>query len=162
MALKKVNTNTVKKKPANLESENQRLSPWFEDYQDLFTFKIRPVSEAFIERLAKEIIEWSEKEENLVLGKFLVSKRMQEETFRRWMKKSPILADAHALAKKNIACRREHGGITRKLDPTFAFNSMPIYDSEWKEFFQWKSNLKQDEGNQQKIVVEINDLSKKD
>ena len=38
---------------------------------------------------------------------------------------------------------------------------MPMYDPAWKEFMQWKASLKQDDGNQQKVVVEINDLSLK-
>ena len=38
---------------------------------------------------------------------------------------------------------------------------MPMYDSEWKEFIQWKASLKHQEENQQKVVIEISDLSQK-
>lgn len=162
---KKSNNTKVSSKAANNPSEKResevKTSPWLEDYLDLFSFKMRPVTQAFIERLANELNEWSKKETSLVFVDFYGSKDIPEDAYFRWVRTYPELKSVHAIAKKRLAGRREVGGLTRKFDPTFAWNSLGKYDDDWKEFVQWRANLKQDDGNQQKVVVEINDLSLK-
>lgn len=161
---KKANSNTPSKKSPNLDSngneKNQRVSLWLEDYQDLFSLKTRPVTQGFIERLAHELIEWAKKPDSLVVKDFYNEKHIGVKTFYRWIDKYPEMAAANEYALNRLSSKREIGGLTRKFDPTFAWNSLPKYDPEWREFMQWKSSLKQSEDNQQKIVVEINDLSK--
>lgn len=149
---------TAKKIPKN---EDLKLSVWLEDYMDLFSFKLKPVTQGFIDRLAHELNEWSKQEDSLVLRDFYDSKDIPRDAFYRWIDKYPELQEAFKVAKGRISSRREKGGMTRKFDPSFIINSMPMYDSEWKEFVQWKSNLKSSEGSNDKIVIEINDLSKK-
>ena len=156
---KKVNTNKLSTKPANLETK--RNSPWLEEYKDYISLKIQPVTEAFIERLGNDLTQWALLDNSLTLTSFCRSKGLRRTTFYRWKDKYPELEAAYQFAFEQLGDKREVGGLTRKFDPTFAWNSLPKYDPEWKEFMQWKSNLKQDEGNQQKIVVEINDLSLK-
>ena len=102
-----------------------------------------------------------EKPDKLTFTSFLVHKKIPRDTFYRWTEEYPQLKTAHQLAMMNLSDKRDVGGLTRKLDPTFAFNSLPMYDPTWKEFIQWKANLKQENDNQQKIVVEINDLGLK-
>lgn len=163
MPIKKSNPNRVSKKPTtNLAKQEVKNSPWLEDYRDLFTFSMRPITEAFIERFSKELVEWSKLDDSLTITSFCRSKGISRTTFYSWVHKYPEIKEAYEFAYEQLGDKREVGGLTRKLDPTFAWNSLAKYDPEWKEFMQWKANLKQEHDNQQKVVVEINDLSNKD
>jgi hypothetical protein len=155
---KKSNSSRVLKKATNLDTK--RNSVWLEEYRDFFALKTQPVTEAFIQRLGEELAQWSLKEDSLTLTSFCKMKGLTRMTFHRWKDKYPELNTAYQFAVEQFADKREVGGLTRKLDPTFAWNSLPKYDPEWQQFMQWKASLKQDDGNQQKVVVEINDLSK--
>jgi len=167
MALKKaekieytiVPRKPTKKRNRDLETSFEKSS-WLNEYIDATLTRITPLSENIVNNLAEELIEWVKKEDKLTFTSFLIHKKIPRDTFYQWTEKYPKLRTAHQLALMGLSDRRETGGLTRKLDPSFAFNSMPLYDPAWKEFMQWKANLKQDESNQQKIVVEINDLSK--
>lgn len=159
---KKSNSNRVLSKPANNRTEREvKNSPWLEDYYDVFGLTMRPVTQAFIERLSKELVEWAKLDDSLTIISFCRTKGLSRTTFYEWKNKYPEIKAAYEFAKEQFVDKREIGGLTRKYDPTFAFNSLAKYDSDWKEFMQWKANLKQDDGNQQKVVVEINDLSLK-
>ena len=149
---------THENKPKN---EDLKISVWLEDYMDLFSLKMKPVTQGFIERLSKELLEWADKEDSLILKRFYTQKKIPREAFYRWVNKYPELKLAYEHTKESIAHRRELGGMTRKFDPGFILQSMPMYDSDWKEFMQWKSSLKANETNNEKVVIEINDLSKK-
>ena len=124
MARKKAKLSTA---PSNITNNRDILevktSPWLEDYQDLFSFKMKPVTQGFIERLAHELNEWSKKDDSLVFVDFYGSRDIPDEAFYRWIRTYPELKNVHSLAKKRLAGRREVGGVTRKFDPSAAFNS---------------------------------------
>ena len=160
---KKTNTTPIPKKPTKNRTKNEdlKVSPWLEDYLDLFSFKMKPITEAFISRLSEELNQWSQLDDSLILKRFYTDKNIPREAFYRWANKFPELGASLAQAKERISARREHGGMTRKFDPGFILNYMPMYDDEWKEFIKWKASIKQQEENQQKVVIEISDLSVK-
>lgn len=156
---KKSNSNRVLKKATNYETNAK--SYWLEEYRDYNTLTTKPVTPDFIKRLADELGQWSLKDDSLTITSFCKLKGLRRTTVYRWIDQYPDLEAAHKFALEQFADKREIGGLTRKYDPNFAFNSLAKYDPEWREFMQWKANLKQDDGNQQKVVVEINDLSLK-
>jgi hypothetical protein len=151
----------IKKESPKPINDTKKISKWVEDYTDCFSFREKPITESFIERLSKELVEWSLLENSLVLGQFYGSKGILRKTFYRWVEQYPKIAQAHEFAMCQLATKREIGGLTRKFDPNFAMNSLPMYDSAWRENVEWKSNLRKQEEQQQRVVVEISDLSKK-
>lgn len=156
------NNNTVPKKSTKIVVDKvQKVSKWFDDYKDLFSLRVKPVTEAFIDRLAQELNSWSLLDSSIVLGDFLDERGIQERVFKRWMARHEDLSDAWELARRRLVSRREKGGLTRKYDPGQAFASLAKYDDSWKEYMQWKSNLSSNESSHEKVVIEINDLSKK-
>lgn len=167
MALKRINPITSKRKPAknrqnpNFQDSDAKVSPWLEDYRDLFSLKMKPVTEGFISRLSEELNQWSQLEDSIVLRDFYDTKHIPHEAFYRWAKKYPELGDMLNLARGRIGSRREKGVITRKYEPGLISSNMAMYDPEWREFIQWKSSLRTNEEKDKKVVIEINDLSKK-
>lgn len=166
---KNSNTTQVSKKPTKnpsqkrkSQNEDLKVSPWLEDYLDCFSFKMKPITRAFIDRLCVEINEWSKKDEALVLRDFWDAKDIPEDAFYRWARTYPEFRAAVDIAKGRIGSRREKSALVRKFDPGLVLTSMPMYDPTWKEFMQWKANLKQEEHGLSKVVIEISDLGRRE
>ena len=158
------NTNTLSKKSSK-EVRPQEIaflrSPWLQEYLDPESLRITPVSEKIIDIIAQELLDWSSNDEHFTVNSFLVRKRIHWKTFAEWKRKFPKLKWASDIAMMALADRREVFGLLRKIDPTTAFNGLAKYDHEWKDFIQWKSTLSSNENGNEKIVIEINDLSKR-
>lgn len=136
-------------------------SPWLQEYLDPSYLRISPVNEKIIDIIAQELLDWSCDNETFTLTSFLVKKRIHRQSFYAWKEKFPKLKFAYDISMMAFVDRREVFGLLRKIDPGTAFNSLAKYDDEWKEFVQWKSNLSANEGNNEKVVIEISDLSKR-
>lgn len=160
-AVKSKDTNPIKSVKSRASSDTMRNSKWLEDYKDLITFKMYPVTDAMLERLADELTKWALKEDSLTVSSFCRIKGITKKTLYRWKDRCADLDAAYNFALEQFAERREVGGLTRKFDPTFAFNSLPMYDSEWKAFVEWKANLRKENENDKKIVVELSNISSK-
>lgn len=112
-----------------------------EMYKDMFFLREYPISEAFIERLAADMVEWAKKETSLKLTDFFWDMGIHNQVVYRWMEKWPILKRAWEFAGQRIASRREVGAITRKLDPGAIEKFQGMVDPEYKNFLQWKASL---------------------
>jgi len=134
-------------KKTNTKKATRQQTPWLEDYQDCFTFQMLPVTQKFIERLAQDLITWSEDPENLTLEKFYLKKRIAGRTFYDWVDKYPLMKAAHQTAKENIGIRREEGAIMRKYDSATIAYTMPSYLNRWKDTAEWKAKLKAESEN---------------
>jgi hypothetical protein len=160
---KKTNHNNnepkLKRKSAK---ESAKTYEFLEQYYDLLTFQMKPVSRGFIERLAQDLVKWSQKEDSLVLGDFCSERYIERKLFWNWCQKYPEMSKAYEYAKSNVSSRREKGALTRKFDAGFVKESMPIYDQDWKDLLEWKAKIKADnlESSQAKIVV-LSDLEYK-
>lgn len=157
--MKSKNPNTTKKIKKNLEGDKvQRVSRYLEDYQELFTFKMRPVTEAFIERLSQELMDWADKEESLVIEDFHDERKICSSTFYRWVDKHESMNKAHAYAKRRMMSKREKGMLTRKYDSTTAWNSLAKYDPVWEKFMEWKAALAKTQAENPVIELRVKDI----
>ena len=132
----------VKKVKRDLD---RKTSPWMEDYQDFFTFRMQPVNEGFLDRLANELIEYAEKTEVLRLEWFFTSKRIDPSTGRVWANKYPKFGNAYKIAKQIIGMRREDGALKKKYDAATIAHAQCHYDETWREVAQFKAKLAADE-----------------
>jgi hypothetical protein len=124
------------------QKRDMDCSPWLEDYLDCFTFKYKPVTEAFIDRISNELLNWAQNDNDaLKLTEFFNKKRIPKSTWEAW-NRYPIFKAARALAVEALGNRREKGAITRKYDATTINVMMPLYDSDWKENVEWRAKLK--------------------
>lgn len=132
-------------KTKNVACEDIKHSPWLEDYLDLFTFKLKPVNQAFIDRLSVELIQWvddkKEARQRMKISQFYGMKKIPKKTYDRWVEKHPTLAAANEYAVMTLGDRREVGVAIRDYDSS-VLRMMWKYDPDWKYAEEWRSSLK--------------------
>lgn len=144
---------TKRVKSSNIEKKEVKI---VDHYPDLFFLKNKPVSEAFIQRIAQDMIAWAQKPNSLRITQFYNELGIPNTYIYRWMEKYEDLKLAHDYAFSMIADRREIGAIEKRYDSTIIRESMPIWDPAYKAHLEWKAKLaKQEEqvGNI-KVVIE--------
>ena len=123
---KKSNQSSTKdKRPAKRDTALLNRYQFYKSWRN-------EASEAFIEQLIAELIEWVSRDDSLIIQKFYIEKGITRKTFSRWRERFPQLDDAFKYAKNVIAIRREES-ILKKDDPRFVQYTLPMYSEDWKE-----------------------------
>jgi len=122
------------KKPATKVSDQ---------YKDLFVLRERPISDAFIERLAYDLVVWAvDNDDALKLSQFILDKRIYPKTFYSWTKRYQVLEMAKEVALEAIGNRREIGAITGKYNVNIVMSQMAKYDQSWWSLEERRTRLK--------------------
>lgn len=138
-----------------------------ETYKHLFTCMTVPISQAFIEKLATDLVVWAaEDEDALKLTQFLRKLGLQSVTFYRWCHKYPELMNAKKAALEAIGDRREILALKNKLNSTMVMSQMAKYDDSWRNLESWRAELRakaqEKENLNTKYAIIVEDFSKKD
>ena len=138
--MNRINNNSMKiNKPINKTARDF-------DYGMVFSHRQVPVTDAFLEKLAFEYVEWVRSSDTaLTQDSFLVHKGICWSTWDSWVKRSKALAEAKEFALEVIGHRREVGGLTKKFDASMVTKSMPIYSEAWVKLGEWYAKLKDDQ-----------------
>jgi len=141
---RKVNIITKKANPTNLvRGSISNKSPWMDDYQDFFTHKQQPVSEAFLKQLGQELVLFAETTTGpLRVEWFFTSKRIPPQTALRWAKKHHDFGQTYEISKYIIGMRRENGAIRKEFDVKMVLQSLHLYDPEFKEIALFHAKIK--------------------
>lgn len=157
--MKKKTTHSNIKRSSKSKKDNSDIthSTYLEDYLDLFTFKMKPVTEGFIDRLSQELMVWADSSERkrLKLTQFINAKKIPIGTFYRWKERHPNLQAAHQYALSVLGDKREVGVAIREYDSSI-LKMMHIYDSDWKEAEIWRAGLKaesDESANQKRYTI---------
>ena len=107
-------------------------SPWLGEYQDCFTFKTKPITQAFIEQFAADLVQWAySNNEALIISQFYLSKGISPQTYYRWINQHELIKQAHETAMLCIGNRREIGALQRKFSEGMVTQRQHAYDAEW-------------------------------
>lgn len=124
----------MKSKNKNLSSNqlNHQVSPWLGEYQDCFTFKIKPVTQSFIERFSADLVKWAyNNNDALIISQFYLGKGISSQTYYRWVNQHSALKEAHETALLCIGNRREIGALKRQFSEAMVVRRQHAYDAEW-------------------------------
>lgn len=148
---------TVKpKKPVAVRDKEGKVSPWYDEYKDCFTFTFKPVNQTFIDRISMDLVAWARDNDKAVkIAQFYTSKGIHYDTYYSWIAKHPHFKMAHEMALELLGCRRELKALEKDYDSSYVANTMPMYDRKYKEMLEWKAKLKAEsnENSGTKIVV---------
>lgn len=160
IATKKAKTtnNSISK-----DKVTKTCTPWIEDYLNVRSMRMHPVTQAFIEDLCKELVAWALDDElkrfkqPLMIAQFYTRHGIPRRTFYKWCKDFPQLDEAYEFAKEVMAARRETGAIIKEYDTSTIAFMQPHYSPEWKDMLEYKAELKakhesQSQGN---VLVQI-------
>ena len=126
----------------------------FDTYYDLFFFKQKPIPYAFLERLAEQLIAWSQKDTSLRIESFYMDGGICERDYYRFLERCEELREAHEVAIRRIAVRRDQGALTKKFDASWAARTQAAFDSEYRKARQFEASLQKDnEDKVQRVVV---------
>jgi len=115
-----------------------------EQYRDLFTMRMKPVPQSFIEKISLELIHWALNNDNaLTLKRFFYEHGIPNTYVTKWMKKYPILNEAIDEARFLLGIRREEGALKKIFDAGTMKASLHHYDPAVREDIVWQAELKQ-------------------
>lgn len=144
--------NKPTKTPQSSTPKEKRTKPvgYLAENDDMiYSFRTIPVPDAYIEEVARRLLEWVEQDKDAVIfSEFLQKHKIGWTTWDRWKKRSPKLREANEFALMCIGNRREKNGLTRKFDPGMVQRSMPHYSQDWKILTEWYAKTKEDVAQQ--------------
>jgi hypothetical protein len=129
----------------------------YDEYYDYFTFKMRPVSDQWIDALAHELLDWATTNDNAFkITQFYHMKGIGSDDIKRWRERNKNLDVAYVRALEMLGNRREIGAIKGKLKEGIVLSSMPMYDKKWKSLAEWRAALrnKSEEEKTVKVLLE--------
>lgn len=111
--------------------------------------------------LAKRMRAWAQKNTSLRLDDFLDEENIPTSAYSTWWDECPELKDAHDLALRRLASRREKLAFFKQADREMFLRTQHLYDPKWdKEVNQYTKSLRFEEdvapGKTKFIVVHSN------
>lgn len=145
-------------KNSNNSTKKKRSATTVTDfYLDLFTLKEKPVSNAFIEQLAAQLLDWAAHDkEALSIKRFVLSKGIHWNTFIRWSQTREPLKSIYEDAKLLVAARREEGMIKKLYDSKSIMHIQYQFDEDWGAADQrWSDLRKKEQGDAQRGPITV-------
>jgi hypothetical protein len=160
MKIKNSNNNTGSNKQSKVVKPKKYV---FDEYNEFFSGRLIPVSEAFVEKIAQELVIWAHSNDDaLILSEFYLSRGIAPKVFHRWMEKFPVVKEAHDTALEIIGNRREKGGLNYKLHAGMVMYSAPLYKPQWKDLHEWRSQAANIEDKSKEIHIHMDPIPSTD
>lgn len=132
------------------------------DPEMLFAFREMPLPDAFFQKMAREIVQWSYTQKGKIrLNQFLRERFIHRNTWDKWRAKSPDIDWATSWVLRGLGDNREDLLIQGKYpERTFLF-IQPNYDKDWLEQHKEYAALKVEQTDTLKGPITINDSAEK-
>jgi len=131
------------------------------DFIFMNTWQGKKASDACIEKLANDMLEFYEDKSRLTFEEFLEEKGIAISTYLSWIKKHQILKEVHDHIKTVLAGRREKGMLTGVLREKSGMHMQHQFSDRWKEADKYWSELqKKDDEKVTNIKVIMPPLQK--
>jgi hypothetical protein len=120
---------------------------YFDEYSDLFTGRVVPVPETFLERLGQGLLAYcmdKSNTDNITIVGYLLSLGIPKQTYYQWLPRSEVLQKYHNASLDALADKRERCGLKGEYNAAMIIYSMPIYSQDWKAITEWRESLKKE------------------
>ena len=126
----------------------------YDSYQDMTSFKQKPIAYSFLQNLAERLLDWAMKDSSLRIESFYMDLGIRQQDYYRFLDRCSELKDSHEMALNRIAIRRDTGALTKKFDSSWAARTQAAFDPEYRKARKFEAELtKEMQDNQQKLVV---------
>lgn len=159
--IKSSNSTAIEDDIATTKSESR---VWLEEYKEYFTHRMQPVTAAFLERIATELILYAETTEDLLrVDAFFLKKRISLKTVDGWRDRYPEFKTAYNLARRLIAMRKE----AKYLNSAIVMSTMGRDDDEYDAWLTKQAEQKlviqkklEDEDSDNHLIIEIKEIKR--
>lgn len=142
MKTKNNNIQTEKKDTKSTKKKSNRI---VDQYYDLLIMKMRPVSEAYLERLASDYINFfKENKDEFHKIAFQLHIGMDRGTFYDWIKRYEIFRRADDYVEAYLFNKVHKGSLKKELEPTISRITMSSFSKEWKQEEEDRSSKRND------------------
>lgn len=134
--------------PSSKNGKTREEKSWTQQYKEMEFLSHQPTP-MFIERLAKELLDWSKLSDSLRLSDFHWDRFITEKNFYKWIAEYESLGMAHKIAKNAIASRREKGMLSKEMPENGVLRTLYLYDPMYAQ-------VRQDEIDAKKEIAMVN------
>lgn len=145
---------SCKKKQTNKMTMVQDKPMFFEEGDSL-----SPVPDKVLAKYAQDLLEWALKEDAIKVTEYITLRtRVTRQVFYDWARRYKPLHDAIEQAKIIIGDRRERKALKGEYNSNIVLNTMPLYDQEYKDLYEWKAKLKTAHASDTPKIVILDNL----
>ena len=121
-----------------------------------YSWKDIPVSEAYLDTLARELIEWIQTNDRPVkIRDFFRMKHIFDRRVFEWRNKYPRFREVYEEALLAIGDRRETKAFYGEGNANLQMRTAHQYDPEWHEVNRYHSDMKKDEEGSKKQDITV-------
>jgi hypothetical protein len=138
------NTTSIKQTKSKIpvykkQGENNR---WFDEYISIFTGKKEIINCDTIDRLTADLMNLAQTCDGIKdVSTYIKERKIPKNTYRDWLKKFPLLKEAHDELLQAIGNKREEEALMNKMNTIIAAKSFPYYLERYKDLEEWRSKL---------------------
>lgn len=118
------------------------------DFLDKESLSLYPEKDNWRKKLIHTMLTWSDDSNALEIMQFCIQYKIPRRTLLEWVEKYPDIRRGYEDMKLALASHRRVGSMIKKLDGTYAYKDMHIYDPEWLAINKYHSDMKKDEEKQ--------------
>lgn len=144
------------------DQKEKRVYEHVEDYFNVNTWRMQPLSVEGLERKAYELKLWVENNPKAFkFAEWLKEEGIDPVRFKKWCERCPQLAAVHKYVIMCLGIKRERGStiLAEKIyDKDMIRPIMHRYDKEWKKSEEWRAQLRakaNEENNKQGNVTVV-------
>lgn len=142
----------------------------FEERFDIFTLKMKPISDALLEQLGQQSVESAlNDKDDLTICRFFAERGYSREDTKRWEKRNKKFAALYEARVALIKGKQEMGALLadpskkfHRLKERFASRYLEKNHEDWRKHREWEAQLSKQAEEEKTYEIIINDLSKTD
>lgn len=124
---------------------------WFEDYYDPVMEVGHPVTNNFLERFFRTMVQKAATDEKFIVHReYYLRQGVSRERYERWIEFYPPADEYHQITMQLIGARRERLGLERRLSENLVLRGAPLYAGkskefnveDWKTLREWEADLR--------------------
>lgn len=139
------NTSSKRKKRAK-----KPVRDWKDEYLCMWSFKLKPVKEEYLEHLGEEFIKWCreareqkpDERDRFSLERFLEDKGIDVDTFTDWRKRSKKLAQSVKIGKMMLGNMIEEGLLKKRYSEKGSMFVLHNYIDRYEKDNKYHQDLK--------------------
>ncbi|MGB6528494.1 MAG: hypothetical protein WBF33_10340 [Candidatus Nitrosopolaris sp.] len=113
------------------------------------------------QRLIHSMLHWAQNDNALEIMQFCIEYKISYFTLKKeWVDKYKDIREAYDYVKMMIACNRRTGSMMKRLDGSYAYKDMHLYDPEWHAVNKYHNDMKVEQEKQAHTFI-INDSKPK-